>query len=242
MAVRPDRARDLAGADLVDGGGQAGPAAVDLERPAGELEPERRRLGMDGVGPAHHRRVGLRPGPGDQRHEETIGIGQQPIAGLPQLERESGIHDVAAGQPEVQVAALRPDRLGDLRHERDDVVVGRPLDLGDAVDIDPGALLDRSQRGGRHETPRGLGAGNGDLDAEHLLEPGAIRPRGPHLGQRVAADHRAPPGTRTSAAMSWRRWLPSNVTASAARSAASRAAPRSGPRPTIVTTRPPAVR
>ena len=64
VAVRPDRSGDLAGADLVDGGRQARPAALDLERPAGELEPERRRLGMDRVGPAHHHGVGLRREPG----------------------------------------------------------------------------------------------------------------------------------------------------------------------------------
>ena len=64
VAVRPDRAGDLARADLVDGGGQAGPPAVDLERPAGELEAHRGRLGVDRVGAAHHRRVGLGPGAG----------------------------------------------------------------------------------------------------------------------------------------------------------------------------------
>ena len=32
-------------------------AAIELEGPAGELEAERRRLGVDRVGPAHHHRV-----------------------------------------------------------------------------------------------------------------------------------------------------------------------------------------
>ncbi len=62
MAVGPDRTGDLAGPDLVDGGGEPDAAALDLERPAGELEPERRRLGVDRMGPAHHHRVGLGPG------------------------------------------------------------------------------------------------------------------------------------------------------------------------------------
>ena len=62
VAVRPDRARDLAGADLVDRGREPRPAAIDLERPAGELEAERGRLGMDRVGAAHHHGVRLGPG------------------------------------------------------------------------------------------------------------------------------------------------------------------------------------
>src|SRR5688572_25668032 len=54
VAVRPDRSGDLAGPDLVDRPGEAAAAPVDLERPAGELQPERDRLGVDRVGPAHH--------------------------------------------------------------------------------------------------------------------------------------------------------------------------------------------
>ena len=50
------------------------PAAVDLERPAGELEPERRRLGVDRVGPAHHHRAGLGPGAGDERREQPVAV------------------------------------------------------------------------------------------------------------------------------------------------------------------------
>ena len=71
MAVRPDRPGDLAGRDLVDGGRQADPPAIELERPAGELEPERRRLGVDRVGPAHHHGLGLGPGAGDERRERA---------------------------------------------------------------------------------------------------------------------------------------------------------------------------
>ena len=81
VAVRPDRSRDLAGADVVDGLGEAPPAAVELERPARELEPERDRLGVDRVGPAHHHGLGLGPGAGDERREEAIGVRQQDRAG-----------------------------------------------------------------------------------------------------------------------------------------------------------------
>ena len=136
-------------ADLGDRLGQPAPIAIELERPAGQLEPERRRLGVDRVGPAHHHRAGLGPGAGDERREEPVAVGQEPLAGGPELEGERRVDDVAARQAEVEVAALGPDRLGDLADERDDVVVGRLLDLGDPVDVDPGAGLDRRERLGR---------------------------------------------------------------------------------------------
>ena len=112
----PDRAADLAGRDLVDGLGEPVAAAVDLERPARELEPERRRLGVDRVGAAHHHRAGLDRAPGSTSAAMSRSASRsERLAGGPQLERERRVDDVAAGQAEVEVAALGPDGLGDLR-------------------------------------------------------------------------------------------------------------------------------
>ena len=191
VAVRPDRPGDLAGPDLVDGGRQPQPAALDLERPAGELEPERRRLGVDRVGPAHHHRGGFRASPGDEHGQQPVAVEQQPLPGGAQLEREPGIDDVAAGQTEVEVATLGADRFGDLADEGDDVVVGRALDLGDPLDVDPGTRLERGEGVRRDLAAGGLGARDRELDAEHRLEPGGVRPDRAHLGERVARDHRA---------------------------------------------------
>ena len=98
MAVRPDRPRDLAGRDLVDRLREPAPPAVDLERPAGELQPERDRLRVDAVGPAHHQRVRLAPGAGDERRQEAVGGAEQEPAGVAELERERRVDDVAARQ------------------------------------------------------------------------------------------------------------------------------------------------
>ena len=242
MAVRPDRARDLARRDLVDGGRQPDPPALELERPAGQLEPERGRLGVDRVGPAHHHRPGFGPGTSDQHGEEAIAVEQQALAGGAQLERQPGVDHVAAGQPEVEIAALRPDRLGDLADEGDDVVIGRPFDLGDPLDVDARARLERDERLGRDLAACGLGTGDLELDPEHRLEPRDVGPDRAHLGERVARDHRASAPLVASRPMSWRRWMPAAWIRSAARSAASRAASRSAPRPTTARTRPPAVR
>ncbi len=54
VAVRPDRPRDLAGPDVIDGARQADTVAIELERPAGELRDRRSsaRRGPSGSGPS----------------------------------------------------------------------------------------------------------------------------------------------------------------------------------------------
>ncbi len=224
---------------------EARPATIDLEGPTGDLQPERHRFGVDRVGPAHHRGVRLGPGAGDQHRDQPVAVGQELDASRPQLEGEPSVDDVAAGQSEVEIAALRPDRLGDLADERDDVVVGRPLDLGDPLDVDRRTRLERLEGGSRDETPGGLRSSDRELDPQHLLEPGGLRPDAAHLGEGIASDQRPAPmsaaSTSWSMPMSRRRWSPSNETRSAAASAWRRAASRSGPPPTIVRIRPPPV-
>ncbi len=110
-----------------------------------------------------------------------------------QLESQSSVDDVAAREAEVEVAAVRADRLGDLTDERDDVMVGRQLDLGDPIDVDRRPRRDRLVRRRRDETASDLGSGDGELDPQHLLPARLVRPDGAHLGQRVAPDHAGAP-------------------------------------------------
>ncbi len=250
MAVRADRPGDLAGPDLVHGRGEAGAAPIHLEGPSGQLETHGRRLRVDRVGPPHHGGVRFGSGARDQGDDERVGVLKQAHTGCSQLDRQAGVHDVAAGQTQVQVAALRPDRFGHLRDEGDDVVVRRPLDLGDPLDIHRRPRLEGREGLARHATAGGLRPGYGEFHPKHRLEAGLLGPDRAHLGQRVATDHGPAstddpgvgPSARASAAMSRRRWAPSNTIHSAARSARSRAAGRSSPRPTTASTRPPAVR
>ena len=137
VAVGPHRPGDLAGPDLVDRGGQPRSSALDLERPAGELEPEGRRLGVDRVRATHHHGLRLRPGAADDRRGSARS--QSARSRSPAARSWSAsprVDDVAARQPEVQVATLRADRFGDLADEGDDVVIGGLLDLGDPLDVD----------------------------------------------------------------------------------------------------------
>ena len=149
---------------------------------------------MDRVRAAHHQRVGFRACARDQRMQQRVDVVEQPLARGAELERERGVEDVAAGEAEMQVSTVGADRLGDLADERDHVVVRRPLDLGDPLHVDGRPLLDRGEgvRPGISAAP-GLGAGDGDLDAEHVLEAGRLGPDRAHLGQRVAAGSRGGP-------------------------------------------------
>ncbi len=212
VAVRADRPGDLAGADLVDGGGEPAPTAVELERPAGELEPERGRLGVDRVGPAHHHR--RRPRARARAMSAASSRSQsssRPLAGGPELERERRVDDVAAGQAEVEEAALRPDRLGDLADEGDDVVVGRPLDLGDPLDVDraPASRARRAPRAGPGRGPTWARA-TASSTRSIASKRACVGPDRAHLGERVARDHRRSERLRLAsrAPMSWRRCMP----------------------------------
>ena len=57
VRVRPDRAGELAEADLLARRGQPRPVARHLEVPADELQPQRVGLGVDAVRAADHHRV-----------------------------------------------------------------------------------------------------------------------------------------------------------------------------------------
>ena len=94
---------------------------------------------MDAVGATHHQGPGVLAGTGHDGLDDGVQAGQDEVRGGPALQRQRRVHDVAAGQAEVQEAAFLADALGDLCHEGHDVVVGGALQLGDAVDVDTGA-------------------------------------------------------------------------------------------------------
>jgi hypothetical protein len=55
-----------------------------------------------------------------------------------QLHVEAGVEHVRRGHALVHEAGIRPDDLGEMGQEGDDVVLGFPLDLVDAVDVEGG--------------------------------------------------------------------------------------------------------
>ena len=141
---------------------------------------------------------------------EPVAVAEQPLAGGAQLQRQARVDDVAARQAEVEVAALRPDRLGDLGHEGDDVVVGRALDLGDPLDVDLGAGLDapRAPRPGSGRAPPGRGRRRARPGASARSGPPPTRSRPSRRACSGGSSGGLRGGRRPSAPMSWRRWTP----------------------------------
>ena len=83
-------------------------AAVELERPAGELEPERRRLGVDAVRAAdRERRRGARSARATTAAKRAVEPVEHEPAGVLELERERRVDDVGRGQAVVEPAARR---------------------------------------------------------------------------------------------------------------------------------------
>ena len=73
LRVGADGAGDLARRDVVRWRPEAASTvAVELERPAGELEAEGDRLGVDRVRPAHHHGAGVLPGPSGQQGDQLV--------------------------------------------------------------------------------------------------------------------------------------------------------------------------
>ena len=65
-----------------------------------------------------------------------VEVGEQQVGRLRQLHREAGVEHVRRGHALVDEARLRPDMLGEVGQEGDDVVLGLALDLVDALDLE----------------------------------------------------------------------------------------------------------
>ncbi len=70
--VGPDGPREGTDGDLVEGLGEPQGVAVGLEGEAGQLDAERRRLGVDAVGPPDAERLGLLAGPRGERRDQLL--------------------------------------------------------------------------------------------------------------------------------------------------------------------------
>src|ERR671915_501143 len=105
-SVSADGTGELADAHAVERAHEALAAALKLERPPGELEPEGRRLGVDAVSAPDRQRRPVFLRPSDDGFERAVDARQEQPAGLLHLEREGGVEDVGGGEPVVEPAAL----------------------------------------------------------------------------------------------------------------------------------------
>ncbi len=187
-----DGAGNGAGGDLEAGHGQAFLGPLELGVEAGQLEAEGGRLGVDAVAAADGRRGLVLERPALQGGQHQVDVFQQQVGRAAQLHRQGGVVDVRRGHALVQEPRLRPDDLGDVGQEGDDVVLGLALDLVDALDVEDGvsaALPDRlgGQLGDHAQLRHGVGGVR--LDLEHDAEPGLRRPDLRGFGPGIAGDH-----------------------------------------------------
>jgi len=87
-------------------------------------------------------------------------------------------------------ARLRSDMLGQVRQERDDVMLGLALDLVDPLDLPGAAFPDRLGGLLGDDAELGLRVAGVRLDLEPDAEAVFGRPDGDHVGAAVTRDHR----------------------------------------------------
>src|SRR6185295_16474686 len=121
--VHADRPGDLADADSGERALDPVAFALELERPAGELDAERDRLGMDAVRPPDHHRRAVLFGAADHGRARLLEPVKDEQAGLPRLERERRVEHVGGRQSEVEPASVVAELLRNRVHERGEVVV-----------------------------------------------------------------------------------------------------------------------
>ena len=195
LRERADRAGDRAGRDLPARRDQPILGARELRIGLRELQPERDRLGMDAVRAADGRRHLVLEGAALERLEQFLDVADQDVRGARELHIETGVEHVRRGHALVHEARLRADDLGEMRQERDHVVLGLALDRVDARDVEGrvARLLPDREGGLLGDDPKlGHRVRRMRLDLEPDAEAGLRLPDRRHLGPGIARDHSLP--------------------------------------------------
>ena len=191
------------------------PIANEPERPAGELQPEGGRLGVNAVRAPDRDRVAMLLRAGDHRGERPLDPVEHENARIADLERERGVEDVRRREAVVEPATVLPELLRHRVDERGDVVMRRCLDLGDALRRGRlGPLADRSHGLAWNDSDLGPTIERGQLDVEPSLQLRSVRPDRRHGRAGVARNHSCESSARSgrpaaAAAMSRRYCMPS---------------------------------
>ena len=167
-------------------------AARELGIGLRQLDAEGGRLGMDAVAAADGDRVLVLEGAALQRGQQRVDIGEQDVGGARKLHGKAGVEHVRRGHALMDEARVRPDELGEMGQEGDDVVLGDALDLVDALDVEGrrAALFpDGLGRLLRDDAELGQRVAGMRLDLEPDAEARLGRPDGDHFRARIARDH-----------------------------------------------------
>jgi hypothetical protein len=188
-----DSARDRACRDILARGDEAFAGAAEFGIGVGELQPERHRLGVNGMGAADGRRHFVLEGAPFQRRQNLVDIRDQDIRGAAELHIEASVEHVGRSHALMHEARFGADDFGQMGEERDHVVMGFALDFVDPRDVERrvfslgpdrlrGFLGDHAEFSLRIRRMR--------FDLEPDLEAGLWLPNGSHFRTGVAGDHR----------------------------------------------------
>jgi hypothetical protein len=188
--IRPDRSGELSDAHSLERSSQADPSAVELERPARELEPERHRFRMDTVRAPDRQRAPVLVRALDDGRECAVQPVAKEIACHSKLQSESGVEDIRRCEAEVEPTPVLAELLRDCVDERGQVMVRAAFDLRDALgrrrDGRRAHALDNIRR---HRSQLGAGLERRQLDPEPGFELELVRPDARHRRTGVTADH-----------------------------------------------------
>ena len=252
--VAADGAGELADAHAFESARDARPCAVELERPARELQPERRRLRVHTVRATDAERELVLLGARGDGCERAVEPGLQQRARLLDLQRERRVDHVRRREAVVEPAPVLAEPLRHGVDERRGVVVELRLELRDALGRrNRCAGADLAGRVLRNGADFGPAVERRELDLQPPRELSLVRPDARHGRSRVAGDHgdsriglrvvrrrgSAPRAPRRSARCRLRPRPPARPAASA-RLRAARRAPSSTRRATAAARRSPA--
>ena len=116
---------------------------------------------------------------------ELFEVGDEDVGGAHELHVEAGVEHVGGGHPLVHEPRLRPDDLGQMGGEGDEIVLDLALDLLDASDVEFRLLAlgpDRRRRFLRDGPELGHGIGGMRLDLEPDAKARFRRPDRCHFG------------------------------------------------------------
>ncbi len=130
--VRPHRPRELPDSHSRERVVEPVSIALELEHPAEQLEPERRRLRVNAVRTAYRHRVPVLLCARENACGGAVDAVANQRACALDGQRERGVDDVGRGEPVVEPASVGSEIRRDRVDERRDVVVRRSLELGDA--------------------------------------------------------------------------------------------------------------
>ena len=190
--VLPDRARQLADPQPLDRPSDSFTIPLEGERPAGELEPERRRLRVDPVRPPHAHGFPVLLCPVRHDVECAVQAVEDQHPGLLDGQRQRRVEHVRRGEAVVEPAPVVAQFRGHEIDERRDIVPGLTLTPADLVGRRrAGLVADPRDDVGRDDAQRDPAVECRELDLEHSLELPLVRPDPGHGGPGVASDHGA---------------------------------------------------